>query len=99
MTVFKDESGLNPTKPKTPQAERDELMRKFLEKGGKIQKAKPGYPKNAKGLNLSWTREEVLSGKKGSSSIPDYASPNKDHGSGKIDEKDIYDRKDRKIWF
>ena len=99
MSSFKDNSGLEEHKPKATQAERDEQMKKFLEKGGKIQKAKPGYPKNAKGLNLSWTREEVLSGKKGSSSIPDYESPNKDHGSGKIDEKDIYDRKDRKIWF
>ena len=29
-------------KPKTSKAERDEMMKKFLEKGGKIQKLGPG---------------------------------------------------------
>ena len=29
-------------KPKMSQEERDELMKKFLEKGGKVQKLQPG---------------------------------------------------------
>jgi hypothetical protein len=33
MSSFKDNSGLEIIKPKTPQAERDEQMKKFLVKG------------------------------------------------------------------
>ena len=36
-------------KPKTSKEERDRLMKKFLEKGGKVQKLEPGYPKGVKG--------------------------------------------------
>jgi hypothetical protein len=93
MASFKDDSGLNPTKPKTPQAKRDELMKKFLEKGGKIQKAKPGYPKNANGLRLAWTREEVLAGKTGASPMPDYTSLEKPN------DMKVKERKDRKVWW
>ena len=46
MSSFKDNSGLEIIKPKTPQAERDEQMKKFLAKGGKVEKLKPGYPIN-----------------------------------------------------
>ena len=46
MSSFKDNSGLEIIKPKTPQAERDEQMKKFLAKGGKVEKLNPGYPIN-----------------------------------------------------
>ena len=41
MSSFKDNSGLEEFKPKASQAERDEQMKKFLAKGGKIQKLEP----------------------------------------------------------
>jgi len=71
----------------------EQAMKDFLAKGGKIQKLKPGYPKNANGLRLSWTKEEVLSGKKGATSLPDYTSP------GKQNDVDYKERTDRKIWW
>jgi len=46
MSSFKDNSGLEEFKPKASQAERDEQMKKFLAKGGKVEKLKPGYPIN-----------------------------------------------------
>ena len=42
MSNFKDNSGLEEDKPKASQAERDELMKKFLAKGGKVEKCPPG---------------------------------------------------------
>ena len=38
-------------KPKTSKEERDKLMKKFLEKGGKVQKLEPGYPTNVGSLD------------------------------------------------
>ena len=73
--------------------DKDLLMKQFLEKGGKVQKCKPGYPKNATRLNLSWTKEEVLSGKTGAHTIPDYKS------IPKANDLDYKERKDRKIWW
>ena len=40
-------------KPKTSKEERDKLMKKFLEKGGKVQKLEPGYPTNVGSLDKS----------------------------------------------
>ena len=71
----------------------DLLMKRFLEKGGKVQKLKPGYPKNVTRLNLSWTKEEVLSGKTGATSLPNYNSP------AKANDVDCKERTDRKIWW
>ena len=93
MSNFKDNSGLDVTKPKSSQAERDKQMKEFLEKGGKVQKLKPGYPKNVTRLNLSWTKEEVLSGKTGATSLPNYNSP------GKENDVEYKERTDRKIWW
>ena len=63
MSSFKDNSGLEDIKPKTPQAERDEQMKKFLAKGGKVEKLEPGYPINVGSLDKSkkprYTKEEV----------------------------------------
>ena len=53
MSNFKDNSGLEKEKPKMSKEERDYLMKKFLEKGGKIQKLKPGYPLNVGSLDKS----------------------------------------------
>jgi hypothetical protein len=41
MSNYKDNSGLDTTKPKTSKEEMDRMMKEFLEKGGKIQKLKP----------------------------------------------------------
>ena len=38
-------------KPKMSKEQRDEMMKKFLEKGGKVQKLKPGYPINVGSLD------------------------------------------------
>ena len=54
-------------KPKTSKEERDRLMKKFLEKGGKVQKLEPGYPTNVGSLDKSkkpaFTREDIKEGK------------------------------------
>ena len=76
MSSFKDNSGLEEFKPKASQAERDEQMKKFLAKGGKIQKLEPGYPINVGSLDKSrkpgWTKEDIKEGKKGKTAMPDY---------------------------
>jgi len=60
------------------QNERDELMKKFLEKGGKIQKCEPGYPTNVGSLDKSkkpqWTKEDIKKGKTGSAPMPDLST-------------------------
>ena len=66
-------------------AERDKLMKEFLEKGGKVQKLKPGYPTNVGSLDKSgkpqWTKEDIKNGKTGSSPMPDLGvyKPNTYH--------------------
>ena len=77
MSSFKDNSGLEIIKPKTPQAERDEQMKKFLAKGGKIEKLEPGYPINVGSLDKSkkprYTKEDVQKGLAiGKTAMPDY---------------------------
>ena len=76
MSSFKDNSGLEIIKPKTPQAERDEQMKKFLAKGGKVEKLKPGYPINVGSLDKSkkpaYTKEDIKEGKKGKTAMPNY---------------------------
>ena len=63
-------------KPKTPKSVRDEQMKRFLEKGGKVQKLEPGYPTNVGSLDKSkkpaFTREEIKKGVKGHAPHPDY---------------------------
>ena len=69
MSNFKDNSGLDVIKPKMTKEESDLLMKRFLEKGGKIQKLKPGYPINVGSLDKSkkpqWTRKDIKEGKTG----------------------------------
>ena len=66
----------NNQKPKTPKSVRDEQMKRFLEKGGKVQKLEPGYPINVGSLDKSrkprYTKEEIKEGKKGAAPMPDY---------------------------
>ena len=40
-------------KPKTSKEDRDLMMKKFLEKGGKVQKLEAGYPINVGSLDKS----------------------------------------------
>ena len=58
------------------QATRDEQMKKFLEKGGKVQKLNPGYPINIGSLDKSkkpqWTRDDIKEGKTGGTPKPNY---------------------------
>ena len=86
MSNFKDNSGLDKEKPKMSKEERDYLMKKFLEKGGKIQKLKPGYPLNVGSLDKSkkprYTKQEVESGRdKGTAPLPDLTSIRKQEPS------------------
>ena len=65
-------------KPKTSQKERDEMMKKFLDKGGKVEKCEPGYPLDVGSLDKSkkpsWTREEIKKGMTGSAPMPDLST-------------------------
>ena len=76
MTNFKDNSGLEEHKPKMSKEERDSMMKKFLAKGGKVEKFEPGYPINVGSLDKSkkpaFTREEIKKGVKGHAPHPDY---------------------------
>ena len=51
-------------KPKMTQEERDKLMQEFLEKGGKVNKVKPGIAQGAGSLNrskkLQWSEKDVV---------------------------------------
>ena len=66
MSNFKDNSGLEVIKPKMSKEERDSMMKKFLAKGGKVEKLEPGYPINVGSLDKSkkprYTKEEVKQG-------------------------------------
>ena len=79
MSSFKDNSGLEEYKPKATQAERDEQMKKFLAKGGKVEKCPPGSAYIVGSLDKSkkprYTREEIRSGKPlGTAPMPDLTS-------------------------
>ena len=76
MSSFKDNSGLEIIKPKTPQAERDEQMKKFLAKGGKVEKLKPGYPINVgsfeRNKKPAFSKEDIEKGITGKAPMPNY---------------------------
>jgi len=63
-------------KSKIAKEDPKELMKRFLEKGGKVQKLEPGYPINVGSLDKSkkpaFTREEIKAGKGGHAPKPDY---------------------------
>ena len=72
-------------KPKMSKEERDEMMKRFLEKGGKIQKLQPGAAAVLGSLDKSkkpaFTAEEIKNGVKGHAPHPDYKNykPNTYH--------------------
>jgi len=78
MSNFKDNSGLDTIKPKTSKEERDRMMKEFLDKGGKVQKLKPGYPTNVGSLDKSkkpaFTKDDIDKGVKGQAPRPDYST-------------------------
>ena len=65
-------------KPKTSKEDRDLMMKRFLEKGGKVQKLKPGSAAVLGSLDKSrkpaWTRQEIKEGKKGNAPMPDLST-------------------------
>lgn len=67
MSNYKDNSGLDTTKPKTSKEEMDRMMKEFLEKGGKIQKLRPGSAAVLGSLDKSkkpqWNADEIKKGK------------------------------------
>ena len=76
MSSFKDNSGLEIIKPKASQAERDEQMKKFLAKGGKVEKLEPGYPIDVgsfeRNKKPAVSREEIKAGATGKAPMPNY---------------------------
>ena len=65
-------------KPKMSNVEKDKMMNRFLEKGGKVQKLKPGSAAVLGSLDKSkkpqWTAEDIKEGKSGAAPKPDYKS-------------------------
>ena len=63
-------------KPKTPKSERDEQMKKFLAKGGKVEKLEPGYPLDVGSFDKSrkprYTKEEIKNFKPSAAPLPNY---------------------------
>ena len=63
-------------KPKTPKSERDEQMKKFLAKGGKVEKLEPGYPIDVgsfeRNKKPAFSREEIKAGATGKAPMPNY---------------------------
>ena len=61
-------------KSKIAKEDPKELMKRFLEKGGKVQKLEPGYPINVGSLDRSkkpaFTKEDIKSGKQGHAPRP-----------------------------
>ena len=78
MSNFKDNSGLETIKPKTSKEERDRMMKKFLDKGGKVQKLKQVMHTNVGSLDKSkkpaFTKDDIDKGVKGQAPRPDYST-------------------------
>ena len=65
-----------PKSPQELQKELDVRMKKFLDKGGKVEKLGPGYPINVGSFDShgkpSWSKEEIKKGVKSATPMPDY---------------------------
>ena len=76
MSSFKDMPEFDDMRPKMSQKERDEKMKKFLEKGGKVEKLKPGYPINVGSFERNnkpaYSKEDIEKGVKGKAPMPNY---------------------------
>jgi|TARA_R110001592_G_scaffold5802_4_gene31588 hypothetical protein len=76
MSSFKDMPEFDDMRPKMSQKERDEKMKKFLEKGGKVEKLKPGYPINVGSFDRTrkpaFSKEDIEKGVTGKAPMPNY---------------------------
>ena len=76
MSSFKDMPEFDDMRPKMSQKERDEKMKKFLEKGGKVEKLKPGYPINVGSFDRTrkpaFSKEDIEKGITGKAPMPNY---------------------------
>tara|TARA_B110001454_G_scaffold20864_1_gene19825 strand:- start:896 stop:1207 length:312 start_codon:yes stop_codon:yes gene_type:complete len=76
MSNFKDLPEYDDMRPKISQAEKDEQMKRFLEKGGKVKKLEPGYPINIGSLDRSkkpaFSKEDIKAGITGKAPRPNY---------------------------
>ena len=65
-------------KPKMSKEERDKMMKKFLDKGGKVQKIIPGIAYNMGSLDKSkkpaFTKDDIDKGVQGRAPRPDYST-------------------------
>ena len=72
-------------KPKMSKEDRDKMMKRFLDKGGKVQKLKPGAAAILGALEKSkiphWDNDDIKKGKKGTAPLPEYKNtkPNTYH--------------------
>ena len=76
MSSFKDMPEFDDMRPKMSQKERNEKMKKFLEKGGKVEKLKPGYPINIGSFDRTrkpaFSKEDIEKGVTGKAPMPNY---------------------------
>ena len=65
-----------PKSPQELQKELDVRMKKFLDKGGKVEKLGPGYPIDVGSFDKSrkprYTKEEIKNFKPSAAPLPDY---------------------------
>ena len=65
-----------PKSPQELQKELDVRMKKFLEKGGKVEKLGPGYPIDVgsfeRNKKPAFSREEIKAGATGKAPMPNY---------------------------
>jgi hypothetical protein len=70
-----------PKSPEELQKELDIRMKKFLDKGGKVEKLEPGYPIDVGSFDKSrkprYTKEEIKNWKPSSAPLPDYSTDQK----------------------
>jgi len=76
MSNFKDMPEFDDMRTKMSKSEMDEKMKKFLAKGGKVEKLEPGYPINVGSFDRSkkpaFSKEEIKAGVKGKAPMPNY---------------------------
>ena len=65
-----------PKSPEELQKELDIRMKKFLDKGGKVEKLEPGYPIDVgsfeRNKKPAFSKEEIKAGAKGKAPMPNY---------------------------
>ena len=67
-----------PKSPEELQKELDVRMKKFLDKGGKVEKLEPGSAYNLGSFDShgkpSWSKDEIKRGVKSAAPMPDYST-------------------------